>query len=301
MALRVLLVGLVAGLGLTLPTGGRTESLGTVFRGWVNARLAEWDARENFDARDFVLIDEPLPVLRATPSAPPESLANVVSHEPIAAVIDAHPAAIAGLGEALDVPTAPANPDDHEIELTDSRKSEELNAAMFVAQADFLDGLRADASARAALDTDFNAAQALVVAAFCADQESAKPLLETKVPDPRFEPIDAPDDLYAGIAYSLNKGAEGVESPVVSVVPARALEPIDVLEDLYTGTAYALNRQSEGLDVATPCPAPTQLVGERTVSVGGDGRLSQAVRLTREAVYAWASLLHGPAVVTLAH
>lgn len=67
-------------------------------------------------------------------------------------------------------------------------------------------------------------------------------------------------------------------------------EPLEVGEDLYPGEAYALNRLSEGIGQETPV-AFVEPASPRD-------RLTNAVRLTREAIFAWTSLLHGPAMVT---
>jgi hypothetical protein len=72
-----------------------------------------------------------------------------------------------------------------------------------------------------------------------------------------------------------------------------SFEPLEVGDDIYSGEAYALNRGAEG--IAAPATAPA------SEPENVDERLTNAVRLTREAVFAWASLLHGPAVVTISH
>ena len=58
-------------------------------------------------------------------------------------------------------------------------------------------------------------------------------------------------------------------------------------------------QRSSGSSAATPAPVAAAPIEVRR-PVGQTGGLIHAVRLTREAVYAWANLLHGPAVVTLA-
>jgi hypothetical protein len=85
-----------------------------------------------------------------------------------------------------------------------------------------------------------------------------------------------------------------------------AFEPLEVGDDLYPGLAYALNRDSEVVADAGATPAP--IVAEEATSVearavampvGAGQRLSTAVRLTGEAIHAWANLLRGPAVVSI--
>ena len=69
--------------------------------------------------------------------------------------------------------------------------------------------------------------------------------------------------------------------------------PMEVGDDLYTGEAYTLNREAEGIGIVAPevgRPAGRDMRGSQ---------FSHALRLTREAMFAWANLLHGPAVVTI--
>jgi hypothetical protein len=296
MVLRLFLAGLVVGLGVTLPSGGRLESWGSVARGWINSRLAEWDARAGTDGHDFVLIDEPAPAV--APGAPAAVAPVPTDPSPTTAAVARDLNATAAgpdLAEGLDAPTAPAAPDDREINLTSAGlELSSLDAAFQVAQVDLLglfasEVVTAPAPAPACPDAAFDAAQAEFLAAFATTPQNVARRA------PHFEPIDLPDDLYAGAAHALNRQSEGLN---LQASPARgpAFGPIDVPENLYAGAAYALNRQSEGLErplaLATARPAGPH---------GRDPRFTQAVRLTQEAVYAWVSLLHGPAVVTLGH
>ena len=59
MALRLILVGAVAGLGLSLPSASRLQSWGDSTRIWAHARFAAWDAQMPADASAFVLVAEP--------------------------------------------------------------------------------------------------------------------------------------------------------------------------------------------------------------------------------------------------
>jgi len=65
-------------------------------------------------------------------------------------------------------------------------------------------------------------------------------------------------------------------------------------DDLYVGVAYALNRASEGLGLASE-----GFISQEPAAASRVSQLSVALRLTREAVYAWSNLLHGPAVVAI--
>jgi hypothetical protein len=150
----------------------------------------------------------------------------------------------------------------------------------------------------------FDAALADVLDAFARDRDVVA-----------FEPMEIGEDLYPGLAFALNREAEGLNvSPPpappadeVASRPVPGFEPMEIGEDLYPGLAFALNREAEGLSLAgTPINVGSSGDAARGVELASEvpttgARLSRAVRLTREAVFAWASLLHGPAVVTIAH
>jgi hypothetical protein len=94
---------------------------------------------------------------------------------------------------------------------------------------------------------------------------------------------------------------------VEEAAPALTFDPFEVSDDPYVGMAYELNRESmEGL-VVPDQPAPAVDVraaeplvqAETPVDVPGGQRLATAVRLTGEALHAWATLLQGPAVVSI--
>jgi hypothetical protein len=77
---------------------------------------------------------------------------------------------------------------------------------------------------------------------------------------PRFEPIEPGEDLYPGIAYELNRRNEGIEIPLSSLAQTKTND--------------------------APAPLPVR-------------ELDRAVKLTRDALYAWVNVLTGPAVVTV--
>src|SRR5437588_301133 len=82
MVLRLILVGLVAGLGLSLPGRSDLDTLGRSAQRWVNVRLAEWDAGTSIEEGSFVLISEPI-IPTPQPQADP-----LVSDHDFAAVMD---------------------------------------------------------------------------------------------------------------------------------------------------------------------------------------------------------------------
>ncbi len=153
---------------------------------------------------------------------------------------------------------------------------------------------------------------------------------------PTFEPMAIGDDLYTGMAHALNRASEGLNVSRLAIgereVPADSRSmavveetPADVTrssgrgegkpygrlaeasgrsevryelmvvgDDLYLGMAYALNRASEGFDLTSE-----GFISQEPAAASRVSQLSVALRLTREAVYAWSNLLHGPAVVAI--
>jgi hypothetical protein len=285
MALRLVLVGVVAGLGLTLPSGARLAAWRDSAQSWVNARLADWDASMPAGEDAFVVVtDSPLPS-SDTPSGPPT----------IAAADRAGTSALTPVSEQPEPPTAPvvAAADDDAIPSAPTEPTgmddSEMGSPSTTSEA--------QAAIQVPADTPFDAALLAVVDAFGHDGPS--PAAEAPAPG---EPLDVGDDLYPGVAYALNREAEGLHL-TDAARPAKAAH--EIAETANEEMAYVLNTEADGLDVAgetavastsdDPVPAPGC-----TAEVTDTGaRLSRAVSLTREAVSAWASLLHGPAGVSL--
>ena len=195
MALRLVLVSAVAGLGLSLPSGDDLNVWALRARNWMNARLAEWDPPIVNKEGEFVFAAE---AAEPTPTEPTPTQA-----------------------------TAPPS-----------------------------SAVRAET-----IDSVFDVVQNEIVASLVADLAPVEP---------------APTALLA----ETETKAAPVEAP--------EFDPMEVGDDLYPGLAFALNREAEGIVLAPPAPAASR-----------SEQWAQAIRLTREAAYAWANLLHGPAVVTI--
>jgi hypothetical protein len=131
----------------------------------------------------------------------------------------------------------------------------------------------------------------------------------------RLEPIEPIPDPESGVAWELNRFAEGIEAPVTG--PARlassrpAFTPIEPVTNPDMGVADELNRASEGFTHVLaahnrapsfapesasrhrpfrPVPAPP-----RSSSPPGPSRdLAHAMRLTREAARAWMDVMIDP-------
>jgi hypothetical protein len=133
---------------------------------------------------------------------------------------------------------------------------------------------------------------------------------ETKT-SANWEPLLVDDDLYIGIAYALNNQADGLEhgaaaKPTAARTtsmprPTPSVAPIAVGDVLSPGLAFTKKRPA---GTKEPIPAPAHQVvasapAPRNEVPSTGARLTHAMRLTREAVFAWANLLHGPVVVTI--
>lgn len=277
MVLRLLLVGLVAGLGLSLPSRSDFDTMARSAQHWMNDRLAEWDTHTSSDQGTYVFVVEPTPTPAPFAAADPtslvvatpvpdsdegfadalgESVASFAQDE-LAARTRATDPVVKSLAElvpsdpasllAISLPTGPAfapNGDLTTPELAFGASSEQTGR-----------DLSADVVARKSIDQP--------------DSSFEVALEETVVSFTR-------DALFLGLARA-DQTPRG--------------EPLEIDGDLYAGEAYALNRLSDG--ISTPVP-PDDAAGKNP------NRLTNAVRLTREAVFAWASLLHGPAIVTIA-
>lgn len=294
MGLRMILVGVVACLGLTMPTGEQIESCKVSAQTWMNARIAEWDAPLPADENAFVLVAEPT-------------------------ATDADEATPASGTPALETPNATAAPVTAATETpTDSRPA--AKPVSTIASNDLADGLAAPTVPMAFEETDltpataspapeptasdagFDAAQNDVLSAFERDRpEAAAPVALA----PAFEPIEVGENLDTGVAYALNHAAEGLSITGTAGVPhpSTRFEPMENGEDLYSGVAYDLNRGAEGLETAAPTVTSRVTLAQngQTNAPGSTNRLTHAVRLTRDAMNAWANLLHGPAVVLITH
>jgi hypothetical protein len=234
MGLRLILVSVVAGLGVSLPGADDFNAWSLRAQDWMNAKLAEWDAPYPNEGGAFVF--------------------DADASEP--ATIEPAP--------------APASP-------------------------------RAEATG-----ADFDAVQEEIVAGFAADLTPATPapkvilvedspaLAETPTSGPSFDAIQ--EEIVSGFMADLIPAGNAPEAfaagpePKPSPAGTPKVEPIDEPDDLYAGIAYALNREADGL-AAAPVPA---------AAAPQTDQWAQAIRLTREAAFAWANLLHGPAVVTIA-
>ena len=79
--------------------------------------------------------------------------------------------------------------------------------------------------------------------------------------------------------------------------PVVRFEPLKVGSQLSVGIAHELNRRNEGLQLSAPAFPTAPRVATSTPHPTRE--LNRAVKLTRDAVYAWVNVFTGPALVTV--
>jgi hypothetical protein len=131
----------------------------------------------------------------------------------------------------------------------------------------------------------------------------AEPEAPARMPE---APTTVPEVLTAAeeakapvVADGAFEGVVGRMAAAFAERPAAAFEPVVVGEDLETGLAFALNREScevaGAVTIPTVAPEPSEMAG-----ASRGQRLAAAIRLTGQAVHAWATLLReGPAVASV--
>lgn len=265
MAVRMVLVSLVASLGLNLPNSDDLNRWTRPTHVWLDTQLAAWDARMPTGTQAFVYFaesDVPEPAAVRQVAEPAVSPVTVVKDAP--ADLEDVFAEVFPSGEAPAAePTAPA----------------------LVSDADFAIAMT-DVVALFTVDSNADAEIAATETAIAS--EPTKDAKEELVPE-------ISDQLAAEIAAVFETETECL---LKSSEPAEpTFEPLVVAVDLSDDFAYELNRLSDGRELHDSLPAT---VREEANSTRSD-RIVHAFRLTREAALAWANLLHAPAVVTISH
>jgi hypothetical protein len=309
MVLRLILVGLVAGLGLSLPSRRDLETLHRSAQRWVDAGLKEAAPRppSDDDASVFV-VDEPTPTPTRIPAPAPTAAPAADPDRALVGEADV-PADDASPAEAvppLRVAEAPSPA------VVSPPLDDPLLAAPTEPAAEVVETKTAEAMP-AEDDVDIVDAEAEIAEVEIAKPEVAKPevveagiveaelveaeLAEAEMIDPDRDFLAVVDEMAAAFAADPAPSQDREAEATRLAQAATEDETGEECEDLYPGLAFAMNREAEGLN---PSPSSPEPPAEPAVEEASPtARLSQAVRLTREAVFAWASLLHGPAVVAI--
>ena len=150
----------------------------------------------------------------------------------------------------------------------------------------------------------FDAVLEEIMAGFAADPTPSAPApagllvenkgsIEAPTPEPDFDGIQ--EEIVAGFLADVVPDALASEAALVGAepkpAPVEAPERVSLEEtdDLAGSLADRLNREAEGIEA-----------GPVTVAVAPKSeQWAEALRLTREAAFAWANLLNAPAVVSI--
>lgn len=286
MMLRLILVGLVVGLGLSLPSRRDFDTMTRCAQHWVTDRFAEWDSPSLSDQGAYVYVVEPtesvLPLAAPTPAFTSASI----------------------------VPSVPVSPP-----ISDEEFASVLNDSMTTFAQDIL------ANTTHERDQQVESHDPLVAL------ESAKSLMidfpvePIALPDDELSRIDLTELVFEGWAEELasttpveltdtttnSDVTDPIDQAFEAVVDATVM---DFGQDAVASTLAAadaersLSDELVSLDDEARSQAEAHDSDRGPAAAGGEtrheSRLTNAVRLTREAVVAWASLIHGPAVITIA-
>jgi len=300
---RLVLVSIVAVLGVSLPSRLDCEEWFTSVRTWAIAQLANWDTCTSKTSRDggSSIVWRAPTVPRFRPARTTASVA--VACEPIPVV--------EGLGNGI------ADELNRMAEGWDAPPSSLMSEG---ASADFSPISAGDSiELKMAFELCRLAENSMAGEAVCSrsmkeeredvyemtDEVLASDIQPESLANAKrleFEPIEPIAGLAMGTADALNRAADGLEVVAAGVaartVQAPTIEPIDVPADLESGTAYELNRQADGLSIARfPTSGPANQAEARRTH--DDSSFGNALRLTREAAFAWANLLTGPPPVEM--
>jgi hypothetical protein len=113
------------------------------------------------------------------------------------------------------------------------------------------------------------------------------------------------EDLVLEVAGAIDPASDGFGvKGTVSAVHVAAIspkpEPIPVSDQFFACIAQEIGRRIVAVSRTTPRPTTStvQQVASQDVETRS---LNRAMRLTRDAVYAWVNVLTGPAIVTVSH
>lgn len=246
MALRLVLMGIVAGAGLTLPDARELDDWTRTAQDWMGtyggAREDQGQVDEGAFAFDAETVDWP-PVM---PIAPATTVAR-----------DTRPACVDSdrlFGEVQDRMV-------HEF-------------------------------ARGPVEAEVTVLEAPISGPWASIADLIAPL--TKPTSSELEGSLDRDRAFASVVESM-AAAFVIDRALDEDTAPRAVPPFESLEvgeDFSTGEAGSLNHGAEGIGIVAP------EVGRPAGHGMRGSQFSRALRLTREAVFAWANLLHGPADVT---
>ncbi len=334
MGTRLVLVGMVAALGISVRTWSEIRSGILAVHFWTAAQLAAWDAPTRSDWHRFDVA--PPPEWRPTMFDP------IVADDGASGLADDLNRAAEGLDLHPQPMTVHRRANGREQERGGARRSRvgcwslpaadtlesRMLAELWIAAAGPDREVR---STGAPLPSRRGAASIPpTLCRFTASLLETSPtprMIPTSVrigPDdgripPKWDPIEAAMGAELGLAWELNRFGEGIPAstlgrPRPSSRPA--FEPITPETSIETDTASSLNRASEGVvtTLATSDPPPSLSPGrtgrlgptppasfksESPSTAGASPDLARAIRLTREAARAWLRVMKAPSGLQL--
>jgi hypothetical protein len=328
MMTRLVLVGMVAALGISVRTWSEIQLGMAAVHAWTAGQLAAWDAPARSDSGPIGVAPPPKarrPVFE--PMIAGEGATGIAYELNRASEgLDIHPQPVI-IRRRPNESKARAQVLRSRVELSDASAYDTIEMKVMATLLRAADG--SDAAGRPAEPTlTVRRSKPVIPPAVCtftsatagahsAHHSIAAPMATgpgpggvSRKPD-LIEPVL---DAGTSIDRELNRFAEGTEVFVrTPVVPARskpAFSPIAPAVHSVTGLADELNRASQGLiTVAAPIhrnlpPAPdsaarrsppprTPAPPERSPAPGPSSDIAQAMRLTREAVHAWMNVMTG--------
>ena len=242
MVLRLVLVGIVAGLGATPPAESEVAGWSRTVQTWLDAHVAEWSVMQTLNERDI---------------AP---LAGTIGETSVFASLD----------------------DELSVLFADQTAA--------VAPAPVVGACAADEAFAAVVDE--------MVADFSQGEGGCRSLVEkTPVPPSVIVTAEA-DDLEAAVA---DAEIEVADDATVAVLPASSLMALPTGEDVFCelgdfDSVLLTELSPSGVETGVPASVVEDAPAEHAPA---SDPVRDAVRLTRDAVYAWINLLQSPALVTL--
>ncbi len=238
MALRLMLMGVVAGMGFSLPTQDDVTGWSRSAECWINARFDDWDAKMPVDDSAFVFAKDAVVPADAVPAQP------IVSDKQFNAIVS-------------------------EMAVTFAKET----APVVVGESKTL--LVEGPVVTPTVETAPTAAPVAPAAV----EVATTPVVETAQVDQAF-------------ASAMDKT---IETFAAELVAPHVVKPT---EETFTSVVEQMVADF------TPTPlrvadVPAASAPAAEVQTEEEGRFAHAMRLTREAVFAWAGLLHGPAVVAI--
>lgn len=330
---RLVLVGMVAALGITIPTRKEIQGWVNAAHSWTASRLAALDrsAAHGDEPIAIVLAQEP-PRPSFTPLVPGEANSIVDEMNLIAQGLDLPPGTrvvsrrVAVAGESR----WPARP-----EWEGGVVAPAIDVVEWKLMAEVIEAARRSSEGAGAEDCRARStrSRARKPSSDCAFTRSQTAPTRERVAfspagtgsrsgESRPAKLDLIEPLEGGpsdIAGALNRSAEGIALPPLLPTTAKAngpaIEPMDPADTLRPTLADELNRVSEGLSLAPtwssragaaqglPSPSshssapPAAMSTRRPSPDGATPEVSQALRLTRDAFHAWVMVLSGPTPV----